>query len=163
MNNQFTFFWRGLLSQWSPSPFQTLDGLMYSCAEQYMMAQKAMLFKDEETFKKIMRTTDPKEQKSLGRSVKNFNQLIWDTYSTMIVYDGNIYKFSQNEKHRKALLDTGDSILVEANPYDPIWGIKLSEDNPAAKDMDAWQGENRLGFILTKVREVIRDEIAQTT
>lgn len=160
---KFTFFWDGPFSQWDTSPFQTLDGLMYNCAEQYMMAQKAMLFKDEETFKKIMNTTNPKEQKALGRQVKNFIPLIWDTYSTMVVYDGNIYKFSQNEKHRKALLETGDTILVEASPYDPIWGIKLKADDPAAQDMDAWHGENRLGFILTKVREVIKDEMVHTS
>lgn len=163
MSNRFTLFWDGPFSQWDRSPFIALDGLMYNCCEQYMMANKALLFKDEESFKKIMSTTNPREQKSLGRQVKNFVPLIWDTYSTMVVYDGNLLKFSQNEKHRQALLDTGDTILVEASPYDPIWGIKLREDDPAAKDMEAWQGENRLGFILTKVREVIRDEMAHQT
>jgi len=158
--SKFTFFWNGLFSQWSPSPFMALDGLMYNCAEQYMMSQKALLFQDQDTFKKIMSTTNPKEQKALGRSVKNFNSLIWNTYSTMVVYDGNIYKFSQNEKHRQALLDTGDTILVEASPYDSIWGISLGADDPRAQDMSQWKGENRLGFILTKVREVIKDEMA---
>jgi len=160
---KFTFFWGGPFSQWDSSPFMALDGLMYNCAEQYMMAQKAMLFKDQDTFKKIMATTDPKEQKTLGRQVKNFVPLIWDTYSTMVIYDGSIYKYSQNEKHRKTLLDTGDTILVEASPYDAIWGIKMGVDNPSINDMNLWQGENRLGFILTKVREVIKDEMAHTS
>jgi len=163
MSNKFTFFWKGPISQWSKSPFMALDGLMYNCAEQAMMAQKALLFKDEETFKKIMATTSPKEQKALGRQVKNFNQLIWNTMSSLIVYDLNLLKFSQNEKHRQALLDTGDTILVEASPVDKIWGIGMSEDNPECQYMSQWQGENRLGFILTHVREVIKDEMVHQT
>jgi ribA/ribD-fused uncharacterized protein len=136
-----------------------LDGLMYCCAEQAMMAQKAMLFKDQDTFQKIMATTNPKEHQSLGRQVKNFNQLVWDTMSSLIVYDISLLKFSQNEKHRQFLLDTGDTILVEASPFDPIWGISLGVDDPRAQDMSQWKGQNRLGFILTRCREVIKDEI----
>ena len=158
---KFTFFWHGPFSQWDTSPFMALDGLMYNCCEQYMIAKKALLFQDEETFKKIMATTSPKEQKGLGRLVKNFNQTIWDTMSTLIVTDGNLLKFSQNIKHRQALLDTGDTILVEASPYDAIWGVSLSKDDPLINDMFNWKGQNRLGFILTHIREIIRDEIAQ--
>jgi len=160
---KFTFFWHGPFSQWDTSPFMALDGLMYNTAEQYMMAQKALLFQDEETFKKIMATTSPKEQKALGRIVKNFNPLVWDTMSTLIVYDGNLLKFSQNEKHREALMNTGDTILVEASPYDAIYGVGLAEDNPFIDDMSQWQGQNRLGFVLTKVRETLMDEEAHQT
>jgi len=159
MSNKFTFFWDGPFSQWDTSPFMALDGLMYNCAEQAMMAHKALLFKDEETFRKIMATTNPAEHKSLGRQVKNFNQKIWDTMSSLIVADINLLKFSQNEKHRQALLDTGDTIIVEASPYDSIWGISLRADDPRAKDMSQWKGQNRLGFILTHIREIIRNEM----
>ena len=37
-----------VLSQWYESPF-TIEGITYRCAEQYMMAQKALLFNDHET------------------------------------------------------------------------------------------------------------------
>lgn len=159
---KFTFFWQDkYLTQWSTSPFADLSGLMYNCAEQYMMAQKALLFSDGETFKKIMSTTSPREQKDLGRQVQNFNQTIWDAYSTMIVYDGNLLKFSQNKKHRDVLLNTEGIFLVEASPYDRIWGIGLRKEDPRANDMSTWQGQNRLGFVLTKVRETILDELAQ--
>lgn len=62
-------------------------------------------------------------------------------------------KFTQNEKYREALLETDGIYLVEASPYDPIWGIGLDEYNPDCLDMSKWKGQNRLGFILTKVRE----------
>ena len=38
----FVFFWNGWPSQWYPSVF-VVDGVTYSCAEQFMMAEKARL------------------------------------------------------------------------------------------------------------------------
>lgn len=57
-------------SQWFPSLFELdydADDVccVYSNAEQYMMAQKAVLMKDMETRAKIMETTDPKQIKAL--------------------------------------------------------------------------------------------------
>ena len=160
MKEKYTFFWNGPFSQWDASPFMDLTGLMYNCCEQAMMAHKAMTFKDEESFKKIMATTSPREQKALGRKVKNFNPKVWDVMSSLIVYDMNLLKFSQNKKHQEALLKTGDTILVEASPYDKIWGVSMSEDDSRINDMSQWKGQNRLGFILTRVREVLKDEMA---
>lgn len=156
---KFTFFWDGPFSQWSLSPFMDVEGIVYCTAEQYMSGQKALLFNDKETYAKIMSTVNPKEQKALGRQVRNFNEKIWNTLSTAIVYDASILKFSQNKKHLDKLLATGDSILVEASPYDKIWGIALKENDPRALDMAQWQGENRLGFILTRTRDIIRAEL----
>ena len=55
----FLFFWghanrteklaKSCLSQWYPASF-IVDGVYYNCAEQYMMAEKARLFGDEEDF-----------------------------------------------------------------------------------------------------------------
>ena len=47
---------------------------------------------------------------------------------------------------------------MEASPDDKIWGIGYAEDHPNAKDETKWQGENRLGYILTDVREAILKE-----
>lgn len=45
------FFYGGCFSQWYNKGF-TLDKVEYCSTEQYMMAQKALLFKDNENFKK---------------------------------------------------------------------------------------------------------------
>lgn len=61
-------------------------------------------------------------------------------------------KFSQNENLKQQLIDTGSRIIAEASPYDKIWGIGLSEDNPMALDSTKWIGQNLLGEVLMTVR-----------
>jgi len=73
----FTFFWSGPFSQWAMYPIE-IDGIVFDCNEQYMMAEKARLFGDEEIFEHIMNTSNPKTQKSFGRMVKGFRKDIWE-------------------------------------------------------------------------------------
>ncbi len=159
------------LSQWTRSPF-VIDGIRYNCCEQYMMAEKARLFKDNETFKKIMEvdpalhhsgdspykewTDYPRRQKELGREVKGFSKEEWEKVAQDVVYKCNLAKFSQNEELWKFLDNTGDDILAESNPKDQIWGIGLKRDDPRAMNQTTWQGKNWLGFALMKAREQIR-------
>ncbi len=57
------------------------------------------------------------------------------------------------------LLGTGTQVLVEASPYDRIWGIGLGAEDPKAKHPSTWQGENLLGFALMDAREAIRNSL----
>ena len=149
----FHFFWKSKLSQWSYSPFIDRFGIQYNCSEQYMMAEKARLFFDFEIEQRIMESENPKQQKALGRQVKNFNQEIWALHKERIVYEANVYKFSQNQEHYDQLMSTEGKTLVEASPYDRIWGIGLVADDPKAKNRVLWKGQNLLGKTLTRVRE----------
>jgi ribA/ribD-fused uncharacterized protein len=54
---------------------------------------------------------------------------------------------------KKYLIWTGDKILVEASPYDTIWGIGLKATDERATDITQWRGENLLGFSLMIVRD----------
>ena len=45
------------MSNWALSEF-TVNGIIFSSMEQYMMYQKAVCFKDEEIAEKILATTD---------------------------------------------------------------------------------------------------------
>jgi hypothetical protein len=74
------------------------------------------------------------------------------------VIKGNIAKFSQNEKLKEFLLNTQEKILVEASPYDKIWGIGMDENDKDILDPSKWKGENLLGKALMKVREIIKKE-----
>jgi ribA/ribD-fused uncharacterized protein len=155
--SEFTFFWDGPFSQWYPSFFK-VDGIEYCCCEQYMMAKKALFFGDNDTHKKIMGTTSPKEQKKLGREVKNFNEGQWNKVAKDIVEEGNYAKFSQNKSLKDILLATKGTSLVEASPYDTIWGIGLREGDPLTLNRETWRGTNWLGEVLDKVRDRLINE-----
>jgi hypothetical protein len=150
----FTFFFRkeDMFSNWYERSF-TVKGETFVTGEQFMMYAKAMLFKDSEIAQKILQTNDPAEQKRLGRQVKGFDQKTWDERCVRILAAGLYHKFNQHEDLKKALLGTGSTILVEASPYDKIWGIGLSADDPRAMDPKQWKGKNLLGKVLTMVRE----------
>jgi ribA/ribD-fused uncharacterized protein len=125
----------------------------YNTAEQFMMAQKALLFGDTKTHTKIMKEKSPREQKALGRGVEGFSIPIWQEHAKNIVYAANYAKFSQNPELAAALKATVGTTLVEASPYDNIWGIGLTEDDHNAQSRSTWKGLNWLGEVLTKVRE----------
>ena len=87
---EYVFFWgrhsksgqvtKACFSQWYPCAFE-VDGITYNCAEQYMMAEKARVFNDEEVLSKILVTSNPKDIKALGREVKNFDAMKWSSVS----------------------------------------------------------------------------------
>lgn len=148
---------KACFSQWYNSEF-VVDGIKYHTAEQYMMACKARLFDDEETFASIMQSPSPDQCKKLGRKVHNFDPVIWDAEKFNIVVNGNIAKFSQNEALGAFLLATEDAILVEASPYDTVWGIGLDPETAASSSVDTWRGENLLGCALMETRDWLSGE-----
>ena len=140
---------------------------------------------DHVTAAKIMNTSDPRRQKSLGRSVRNYDDIKWKAVCQQVVKDGNYAKvsgtfeisnfiiiamlisdgvnhskllflflqFSQNEHLKAELMETAGTILVEASPWDTLWGIGLYANDPRALRRKTWKGKNWLGFLLTELRE----------
>lgn len=144
----------GFLSQWYHSLF-IVDDMEYFCAEQWMMAEKARLFKDKIALQNIMNATHPKTIKAEGRKIKNFNNEIWNNHKYDIVLNGTRHKFHQNSNLSEKLLATVDKKLVEASPYDKIWGIGLNASAAIKIPENKWPGQNLLGKILMQVRDEI--------
>jgi hypothetical protein len=165
---KYLFFWgdrperdgsigAGCLSQWWPAPF-TVDGVRFATAEHYMMWRKAVLFGDEAMAERILAARHPRAAKGLGGRVAGFDQPAWDEHRRPIVVAGNTAKFGQHPALRAYLLGTRRRVLVEASPFDRVWGIGLTHDDPAAADPGRWRGLNLLGFALMQVRTTLAEK-----
>lgn len=158
--SEMTFFFgeESPFSQWHRSAF-VVEGIAFNCAEQFMMHGKATLFGDAEIAAQTLAATHPREHKALGRKVRGFDDAVWKRERERIVLAGNRAKFTQNAELRAALLATRGTELVEASPYDRIWGIGLAATDPLARDRSAWRGQNLLGKILTALREELSGQV----
>jgi ribA/ribD-fused uncharacterized protein len=175
MDKQYIYFYSHSngpyksFSQWFPQQFNIpkkiikkllnfdieSEFITVKSAEHWMMITKALLFNDTESYKKLMNgETDAKEAKEIGRKVKGFNEEKWDECKLLFVTVGNIYKFSGNLYNILEL--TNNSILVEASPYDKIWGIGISVSD--ATSGKKWNGENLLGKALMIAREYLKQD-----
>jgi ribA/ribD-fused uncharacterized protein len=122
-----------------------------------MMAEKARLFGDGEAVQAILAAATPGEAKKLGRTVRDFDDTIWNAARFDLVVRGNVAKFGQDPALRDYLLGTRNRILVEASPRDRIWGIGLGAANERATDPTRWRGHNLLGFALMEARTRLAD------
>lgn len=153
--NEFVFFYGGIYSQWYRHDME-IDGVVYNCAEQYMMAMKALTFEDNYTHALIMDSTNPSDQKAAGRLVRGFKADVWNKVAKDFVFKANLAKFS-DPNLRQQLMDTGDREIVEASPTDKIWGIGLGMGDKNLTDKTKWQGTNWLGECIMDVREALRE------
>lgn len=144
------FFWNGIFSNWYPCKF-TYNNVEFNCSEQALMYEKAILFKDQKTAQRILEAKTPKEQKALGRLVKNYNENIWSKNREKIMTDILLAKFTSKNNFKNEMMKYKNYQFVEASPVDRIWGIGLHEDNELIKDETNWRGQNLLGKALTKV------------
>jgi ribA/ribD-fused uncharacterized protein len=76
--------------------------------------------------------------------VQNFDLAVWAAHCRAIVTRGNVEKFRQHATLRTFLLSTAGKVIVEASPYDRIWGIGLRQSDERATDPRRWLGQNRL-------------------
>lgn len=161
VTNKHVYFWGDFPSNWFPSPFVVeRDGkkLEFSNAEQYFMYEKAMAFGDEDIAMRILfEGSDPRQAKSLGRKVKNYNDEVWNKMRYQVMLYANMQKYLQNKDLQEKLLseELKGKGFVEASPVDGIWGIKCSEED-AKDDESNWNGLNLLGKVLDEVRATIR-------
>lgn len=146
----------GVFSQWYVAPFEEA-GITFPTAEHYMMYHKARLFGDTAIAQEVLRTSEPRKVKLLGRRVRNFNAAVWDQNKVDIVLRGNRLKFQQHPELARILRETGTAALVEATPYDKIWGIGSTDvAHPERWPVDA---QNLLGRILMRVREELMNPL----
>ena len=120
------------------------------------MMEKANLF-DPSKVEAIAQATQPDKAKALGRAVQNYDDAVWSS----IRYDKMVEVLRAKFKEpfmRDILLRTGDRIIVEASPYDRIWGVGLDVEDIRVLDEKNWRGQNLLGKALMDVRAELKGE-----
>lgn len=155
------YFWgvdsnHGHMSNFFVCPYKGKYGDVF-CSEQDFMLMKLMQFdSNNEQLKNAMLSARlPDDVKKLGRLVRNFNQEVWDEVKSSCMIEAIYQKYDNNPDLKKKLLDTGNATLVEASPYDKIWGIGISEKD--ARSGVSWRGENLLGKALMFIRNAFRE------
>ena len=142
----------GYLSNWYGCTFK-VNGILFSSMEQFMMYKKAERFGDHLISHRILETDDVAEIKSLGRQVTGYDDHIWNGIRQIIVYEGLLAKFSQNELLRRRLKMTEQMIFAKCVVKDQIWGIGLAMNDPRRYNINQWNGKNLLGYTLMMVRD----------
>lgn len=148
------YFWSGPFSNWERCLIRDpyLD-VHCGSSEQHYMYQKALFFGDDAACSRIAKELNPARAKELGRGVRGYDDKAWQCVRLGLMTWSCYLKYSQNEGLKKILLDTGDRVLVEASPLDPIWGIGIGEEDAAAGK--EWRGQNLLGKALMDVRAML--------
>ena len=160
VTDKYVFFWKEYFSNWA----YVEDGLTVKIknneytvptSEHVFMIIKAQYFNDQEAIENIAKCKTPKEAKSFGRTVKNFEPEKWDAISSRYMTKAVTIRCMQDKKFAKMLTDKKyeGKTFVEASPYDRIWGIGMDENNPDIEDKSKWNGQNKLGKCLTTLRD----------
>ena len=144
-------FWQSpscLLSRWSLSI--SVDGVSHSCAEQYMIAEKALLFQDEGAVGLITPSPDPRAHKRIGRSV-------WVISTPLFrIGSGKTAPFTHEIAAMKQhILSTTTNGMAEASPRDPLWGWVFGQTTPSPR-LRRWGGKQLFGIAFSGVRDAIR-------
>lgn len=160
VTNKRIYFWGGIFSNWAKCDIFYKDyDQPLNCAEQAMMLEKALMFGDKESHDKILKEKNPRNQKMLGRQVKGFDKKVWEEKALEIVTDIVYQKFYQNPVWRELLIMSDGYEIVEASPYDEIWGVKIGLEDEDLYDKSKWKGTNWLGIALMNARKRIIEKV----
>lgn len=122
------------LSNFYPSPFTDVEGIVWPTIEHYFQAMKSTSSQKRQEFARL---TTPLKAKRAGRKVALRSD--WEQVKVSVMCTALTYKFTQNLDLQEKLLATGDEVLHEDSPYDFVWG---------------WQdgGQDLLGKCLMQIR-----------
>ncbi|PUU80127.1 hypothetical protein B9Z19DRAFT_1045199 [Tuber borchii] len=142
----------------SSSPIGSSNAALAYCyftsLTQYLQYRKAQFFYDNRAAEDILATRDVSVIMSISRRINGLQVEVWNGMRSMVVREGLMLKFGQNEELRRLLLDTGDRELVYA-AASREWGIGFAPAD-AGKNRDAW-GLNILGQALMEVKRRLRE------
>ena len=146
---------KSAFSNWNVDYPFVVDDIKYSCVEQYCMKKKCELFGDKVAENKVMKETVPRDMKSVGDRIKDYDHRVWVDVQQEVVSEGVKAKFIQNLDAREELLNTGNKLIGEATT-NKMWGIGVHISDSRCLHSANWVGENVMGKVLMGVRDELK-------
>lgn len=129
-----------------------LEGLTFSCVEQYLAVQRAHLAKDKILARRAMESKDPADHKMILNQLHNDNRDEWRDKAPDFILEASRAKFMQNPLLKDLLMSTYPLRIGEASK-DTFWGIGLPLESQHILETDKWAPEGNLqGRTLMAVR-----------
>ena len=142
---------RFAFSNFQPAPIRH-NGIIYPTVEHFYVAMKTTDVQERRRIAALPRAADAKRA---GRRLKLRPD--WDELKDKVMWYALRQKFAPGTSHAQRLLATGDEEIVEWNTWhDRYWGRCTCARCGGA-------GRNRLGEMLMKLREELRQKTANTT
>lgn len=131
----------GAFSNLSKHPF-TLDHVWYPTAEHAFQAAKFVGLPQADA---IRRQRGGKDAARMARDLRAFVRGDWEEVREAEMRRILLAKFTTHEGVRDLLIGTGDELIEFASPMDGFWGTGRDGS-----------GQNRMGFLLSELRGVLR-------
>ena len=125
----------------------TIDEHTFKTVEQYSQYMKAIHHDLQEIACKMLKADDPVVAMKSTTHTTGRTQ----TMQEKVMQVGLEAKLGRHKHLAKCLVDTGDHALVAADPRDAYWAAGTTIKN-LKKNLAAMTGQNRLGALLTEVR-----------
>ena len=126
----------------------------FKSAEHIYQYEKCSTLVNNTLAKKVMETNTAAEAKMLVKfnlSVDELDLNVWNSVNIEIMESILKAKAESYPLFKSALLESGDSLLVEATS-DRFWGCGMSPSNVKNTQKNFFKGENKLGELLMKLR-----------
>ena len=132
-----------------------IDDVIYLCNEQYIQSQKAKCFGDKERERLIMKESDPRVMKRLGREVKGYIDAEWKEKTDDIIMTCVRQKVYQHLDLQGYLLKTGNRRIAEGTS-DRHFGVGFHISDARVMNHIEWTGRNLMGRALMDIRSEIK-------
>ncbi len=140
------FFWAPII----------IAGILYLFCEQYINAEKAVLFGDDESLKKILMSRDPYECKKFGHRIAGFDQDEWDAKAPEVADICIRAKVDQHSFIKNFLMDTKDLHLAKADK-ESKWACGLSLDDKNVTRFASWKRIGHAGKVYMAIRSELKN------
>lgn len=147
---------RDVLSNFFPCTL-IWKGAEYPSAEHIYQAEKAVMNNRPDIAAEIVGTETALEAKKVGKKV--YTKDNWEVENQQLMYKVLENKVNQLKVVRDTLLSKKDEMIVEAVPYDYLWGSGLTKTATRNTDPSKWPGKNMLGQMWMSIREELEQEI----